>query len=134
MKKHALFVTTGLLAIAFLAGPAAQPAKAIKHFRDAFIAKYVKPDSSDAKDQAFAAAVEKAKCNLCHAGRSKKDRNPYGAALDNFVDRDTDKDNKEKIAAALDKAAEVKSDANDPGSPTFGQLISEGKLPCPVED
>jgi len=133
MRRPALSGVAGLLVHALLVGPAAQPAKAVKQFRDAFIAKYVKPDSSDAKDKAFAAAVETAKCNLCHAGKSKKDRNPYGVALDELLDRKTDKDDKAKIAAALDKAAEVKSDANDPGSPTFGQLISDGKLPYPLE-
>lgn len=133
MRKHALSVVAGLFVLALLLGPAAQPAKAIKQFRDEFVAKYVKPDSSDAKDKAFAAAVETAKCNLCHMGKSKKDRNPYGVALDELLDRKADKDSKEKIAAALDKAAETKSDSNDPGSPTFGQLISDGKLPCPLE-
>lgn len=133
MRKHALSVLAGLFALALLVGPAAQPAKAIKQFRDVFVAKYVKTDSSDVKDKAFATAVETAKCNLCHAGKSKKDRNPYGVALDELLDRKTDKDDKDKIAVALDKAAEMKSDANDPGSPTFGQLISDGKLPCPPE-
>jgi len=133
MRKHLLAVWTGLFVLVVLVGPAAEPAKAIKPFRDAFIAKYVKADSSDAKDKAFAAAVDKAKCNVCHVGSSKKDRNAYGAALDSLLERKTDKDDKEKIAAALDKAAEMKCDPNDPNAPTFGQLLSDGKLPCPEE-
>ena len=109
------------------------PAKAIKQFRDAFVAKYVKADSNDTKDKEFAAAVEAAKCNLCHMGTSKKNRNSYGVALDELLDRSTDKDDAAKIAASLDKAAEKKSDAKDANSPTFGQLISEGKLPSPPD-
>jgi hypothetical protein len=133
MRKHLLSVLTGLFVLVVLAGPAARPAKAIKQFRDAFMAKYVKADSSDAKDKAFADAVGKAKCNLCHKGSSKKDRNAYGEALDKLLDRKSDKDDKDKIATALDKAAEMKCDPKDPNAPTFGQLLSDGKLPCPEE-
>lgn len=133
MRKHLLSVWAGLFVLVVLAGPAAKPAKAIKQFRDAFIAKYVKADSADAKDKAFAAAVDKAKCNLCHKGSSKEDRNAYGAALAKLLDRKTDKNDKEKIAAALDKVAEMRCDPNDPNAPTFGQLLSDGKLPCPEE-
>jgi cytochrome c2 len=133
MRKHTLSVLVAVFVLGLIMGPAAQPAKAIKQFRDEFVAKYMKPDSQDPKDKAFSAAVDEAKCNLCHMGASKKDRNAYGKALDELLDRKTDKDNKEKIAEALDKVAKTKSNLDDPGSPTFGDLISEGKLPCPPE-
>jgi hypothetical protein len=103
-------------------------AKAMKPFRDEFMAKYVKPDSADAKEKAFAEAVQAAKCNVCHQGKSKKERNAYGRALNKFLSED-DAENKEKIRAALDKAAAMKSNTDDPKSPTFGELIKAGKLP-----
>jgi len=134
MRKHTLSVLVATFVLGLIMGPAAQPAKAIKQFRDEFVAKYVKPDSQDPKDKAFSEAVDEAKCNLCHMGASKKDRNVYGTALAELLDRKTDKDNKEKIAEALDKVAKMQSNPDDPGSPTFGDLISEGKLPCPLEN
>lgn len=121
-----------VLVAAFAVGPpliSLTPAKADKAFRDEFIAKYVKADSSDSKDKAFAETCEKAKCNICHEGVSKKNRNVYGQSLAKLLSRDADKENKEKIQAALDKVAAMKSDPKDPKSPTFGDLIKAGRLP-----
>lgn len=118
----------GALAAAVLLGSVSS-AKADKLFRDEFIAVYVKADSSDAKDKAFAEACETAKCNICHVGFSKKNRNAYGEALDKLLDRAADKDNKEKIRKALEKVAAMKSDPKDSKSPTFGELLKAGKLP-----
>jgi hypothetical protein len=103
-------------------------ASAMKPFRDEFMTKYVKPDSADAKENAFAEAVQAAKCNLCHQGKSKKEKNVYGRALNKFLGEE-DMENREKIRSALDKAAELKSNPDDPNSPTFGDLIKAGKLP-----
>jgi hypothetical protein len=121
-----------------LVGPAAMaiswlwlvdsPARAMKPFHDEFVAKYVKPDSSDAKEKAFSQAAQVAKCGICHQGKTKAVRNEYGRALSRFLGED-DAENKEKIRAALDKAAHVKSNPDDPHSPTFGDLIKAGKLP-----
>ncbi len=107
----------------------APPARGDKLFRDEFIAKYVKPDSPEAKDKAFAAACEKAKCNICHEGISKKNRNTYGKELAKLLKRDTDKDDKPKIRAALDKVGAIKANPKDPKSPTFAELIKAGRLP-----
>jgi hypothetical protein len=99
---------------------------AIKQFADEFKAVYVKDGSP------LAAEVEKAKCNVCHVGKSKKDRNAYGQALAELLDKKEDKENKEKIRQALETVASMPSAGA--GSPTFGDLIKEGKLPGgPVE-
>ena len=129
MRRTRLPLVCGTLALAALMGLAVAPARADMSFRNEFIAKYVKPDSKDPKHQAFAAACEKAKCNICHEGLSKKNRNRYGVALSKLLSREKDKDDKDKIQAALDKIAAVKSDPKDPKSPTFGELIKAGKLP-----
>jgi hypothetical protein len=110
-------------------GRSAPQASADKAFRDEFVAVYVKADGKDAKDKAFAAAVEKAKCNICHAGKVKKNRNEYGKALAKLLSRETDTEDKEKIQAALKKVEATHSDPKDDKSPTFGDLIRAGKLP-----
>jgi hypothetical protein len=99
------------------------PAFAIKQFADEFKAVYVKEGTP------LAAEVEKAKCNVCHVGKNKKDRNAYGHALAELLDKKADKDDKEKIRKALEDVAAMSSDPAKPDAPTFGALINEGKLP-----
>ncbi len=86
-----------------------------------FEAKYVKT----APDSKFATDATAAKCNVCHVGKEKKDRNSYGQALSKLLTK-ADAKNKEKINAALDTVA---GEPSTPGGPTFGELIKEGKLP-----
>lgn len=107
-------------------GAAPRQAFAIKEFFDEFKAVYVKPDSADANEKALVAAVETAKCNVCHAGSSKKERNSYGNALADLLDKKEDKKNAEKIRQALETVAAMPSVA---GGPTFGELLKQGKLP-----
>ena len=130
MKTFALTV----LVAAFVLGLSLNAAHAIAPFKKEFDEKYVKKDSSDAKDQEFASAVKKANCLVCHGKNAegkedKKVRNPYGQALDKLLDKKEDAKNKEKIQAALETVAKEKSNPDDPSSPTFGDLISSGKLP-----
>lgn len=103
-----------------------RPAYAIKQFFDEFKAMYVKADGTDA-EKALAAAVEGAKCNVCHKGMSKKERNAYGEALAALLDKKEDAKNVEKIKESLTKVADMPSDGKS--GPTFGSLIKEGKLP-----
>jgi hypothetical protein len=121
----------GLLAFTLgLVSLIAQPANAIKQFRDEFKAKYVKADSQEPKDVALREAVEQAGCSVCHVGEERTNRNSYGQALAKLLDRKTDAKNKQKIQAALEKAAAMKTNPGDPKSPTFGELLSQGKLPA----
>lgn len=112
--------------VALMVGASSRPAFAIKEFFDEFKAVYVKPDSSDANEKALAAEVETAKCNVCHAGSSKKERNAYGNALADLLDKKEDKKDTAKIRAALETVAAKPS---GDGKPTFGELIKQGKLP-----
>jgi mono/diheme cytochrome c family protein len=109
------------LAAAVIAGSAATPAFAIKQFFDEFKAMYVKDGTP------LAEAVGTAKCNVCHKGSSKKERNAYGEALDALLDKKADAKNVEKIKEALEKVAAMPSKA---GGPTFGELIEKGELPA----
>ena len=97
------------------------PAFAIMQFADEFKAVYVKEGTP------LAAAVKAAKCNVCHQGESKKNRNAYGQALAERLDKKEDAKNVEKIRQALAEVAALPSAVE---GKTFGDLIAEGKLPA----
>jgi hypothetical protein len=128
-KRFGISSTVLFLAVLGLIGFTASPAVAVKEFKDAFQAKYVKPDSTAANDVALANAFTEANCTVCHApGDNKKIRNDYGKQVAKRLNK-KDKNNKTKIQAALDAVAKLKSKPSDPDSPTFGEKIASGKLP-----
>jgi hypothetical protein len=104
-------------------------AQAIPAFNKEFMDKYVKKEPATDSEKALATAVAKVKCNVCHMGTNKKMRNPYGTALKGLLDKKTDIKNIAKIQAALEKVSGMKSKPDDPSSPTFGELLEQGKLP-----
>ncbi len=131
MKKVVLIVYCGALILGIVLNH--KHAFAVAQFKKEFDEKYVKKDSNVAAEKGFAEAVTTAKCLVCHgknaAGKEdKKVRNAYGKALNKLLTK-KDKDDKEKIRAALEKVAGEKSDPSKPDSPTFGELIKAGKLP-----
>lgn len=128
MKNFCLLLLGGFVAGTLFAQ--IESAHAIAPFKKQFEVKYVKKEPGSPAETALAAAVKKAKCNVCHVGKKKKDRNAYGDALAELLDRKKDSRNKEKILEALEKVAAMKSNPDDPSSPTYGELISQGKLPC----
>jgi hypothetical protein len=119
----------GVATVAIVFGVGTPKAEAVKPFYEGFVTKYVKKDSTDEKEKAFAVLVDKAKCNVCHEGTSKKNRNAYGKAVNTLLEK-SDKDNAEKIAESLEKTAAMKVKADDPKAPTFGEMIKQGRLPC----
>lgn len=112
-----------VVGVALAAGGLTREAFAIKQFADEFKAMYVKEGTP------LAAAVDEAKCNVCHLPASKKERNAYGHALAERLDKKEDAKNVEKIKKALEEVAALSSDPSKPDAPTFGKLIEEGKLP-----
>jgi hypothetical protein len=126
MKRVCLFVLCGVVASTMAAS--ARTAYAIAPFKKEFDNAYVKPNPTTDAEKSLAASVAMVKCNVCHVGTSKKERNEYGKALATML---TKKDGKEiaKIKDALEKAAAMKSKPGDDSSPTFGELIQQGKLP-----
>jgi len=82
-------------------------------YSKAFLAKY--PDLK---------AAAEAKCNVCHFGDSKKNRNEYGKTVGKSIGATNVKD-VAKINAALSKAEGEK--AGD--GKTFGERIKAGMLP-----
>ena len=112
-----------VVGVAVAAGGLTREAFAIKQFADEFKAMYVKEGTP------LAAAVDEAKCNVCHLPASTKERNAYGHALAERLDKKEDAKNVEKIKKALEEVAALSSDPSKPDAPTFGKLIEEGKLP-----
>ncbi len=122
MKK---LVTSTLLVMVgvFAASAVVRDAYAIPPFKKEFDTMYVKEGTE------FAKKVNEVKCNVCHVGINKKDRNAYGEELAKLLDRKTDATKPDKIKEALQKVAAMKSKSGDDSSPTFGDLIKDGKLP-----
>jgi hypothetical protein len=115
-----------------------RPASAIPQFFNEFKAKYADPEGTD-EQKALNETIEAIKpatlrCNVCHEGKDKKKRNAYGEAMAELLDKKEDKDNKEKIQEALDKISEIKIDPEDEKSPTYGEILAEGKLPIEVKE
>ena len=73
--------------------------------------------------------AKKTKCNVCHYGKKKKNRNDYGQALAKEFAKNKKKKNEKDvkiIKEVFKKAAKKKSSVK---GKTFGALIKEGKLP-----
>jgi cytochrome c551/c552 len=130
MKKLVVTLFAVVVAGSTLLGLLASTAQSRPQYFKAFKAKYVKADGSP-DDQAFAAAVNDAKCLVCHVGESRKNRNSYGKDLAKYFEDQSEKNVKDtaKIDEGLDKVADIHVDPNDPKSPTYGDLIKAGKLP-----
>lgn len=123
MMSRSLTLRLCALLLALGLGMAGREAFAIKQFADQFKEMYVKEGTP------LAAEVEAAKCNVCHKGKKKSDRNVYGESLAKLLDKKADKDDVEKIRKALETVANESSNPDDPAAPTFGDLIEAGKLP-----
>ncbi len=121
MKKSWMLVC-GLVVFGMMIGGSVQPVSAVPNFKKAFEEMYVKADTPLAK------AVDTAKCDVCHVGEKKKEKNDYGKALGTLLKK-TDKDDKDKINKALKEVEGKPSKAGDAKSATFGDNIKAGKLP-----
>jgi hypothetical protein len=109
----------------------ARPAGAEKPFLEQFKALYVKPYPKDRTAQIFKEAVEAKGCTICHRGTAAKPTkgfNAYGAQFKKFLTK-RDATNPDAIRAAMRKVAVMKSNPDDPNSPTFARRLAEGKLP-----
>lgn len=101
-----------LFSVSLCAGP--QPALARPKYLKAFATKY----------KNLLAQAKKQKCNVCHYGKTKKNRNDFGQALMKHVGKN------EKDTQKIDAALSATEKDNKPGSEkTFGDLIKAGKLP-----
>lgn len=68
------------------------------------------------------------KCNVCHVGPKKKNRNAYGKALDHaLTKKNLPKADKQVFIDALKKVADEKSQTE---GKTFGDLLKANELPA----
>lgn len=99
---------------------------ALPPFNKEWTAKYAEGNAK------LAEAANTAKCNVCHMGTSKKDRNAYGMAVSKYLTKAKYNEIKDDEAAAkkyilegLDKAAADKN----PAGKSYGDLLKAGELP-----
>jgi hypothetical protein len=127
MKKFSI----SLLCLAILS-MSTLSAWAIPPFGEAFKKKYVEGNGN----AAFVEAAGAAKCNVCHMGEKKKDKNEYGNAVAKHLKKadftgDAKKfdpkaaDGAKALADGLAAAEAEKSAAGK----TFGEIIKGGSLP-----
>jgi uncharacterized protein YxeA len=134
MKKLVMTLFGVVVAGSTVLGILASTAKSRPQYYAQFQKMYVKSDGSQ-QDQDFAKEVKDAKCQVCHApGKDRKLRNSYGKELAKVINPDDatgfkGERDKTKIDEALKKVADMHVDPNDSKSPTYGELIKEGKLP-----
>jgi hypothetical protein len=126
MKK----VCASLLVVAILFGWSAN-SFALPVFKKHFDEKYIGgPDANpDLKK-----AVETAKCNTCHFGAKKTDRNDYGKTLSKWLKKDAFKAprlaaEKEAVQKEVMEALEKAEKEMSPAGGTYGDRLKEGKLP-----
>jgi len=121
---------------------------AISAFKKEFFNMYVDKDSADPKKQEFAkvANAKTGKCYVCHVNvknleekglKKKSVKNNYGKIISGFITKDyydkIKKKDKERASAlirtAITQAGLFKSNPLSTISPTFDELIADGKLP-----
>src|SRR5207244_12428487 len=92
-----------------------QNASALPPFNKEWMAKY-KEGNKNAK---FVEAVDTAKCNVCHAGMSKKEKNEYGKAVGKYLTKAKYNEIKEEEAKArqyiLDGLQKAEAEKNAAG-------------------
>ena len=120
MKKVCACVVMLVLVVGF----SLRSASALPPFNKEWVAKYNAGD----KNAVFA----EAKCNVCHAGESKKMKNEYGKAVGKYLTKAKYNEIKEDEAAAKKYIIEglQKAEGEKGGSgKSYGDVIKAGKLP-----
>jgi hypothetical protein len=125
-----LFRSLPFSCIFFVAMLTASSGWAIKEYKSQFEAKYLKSGGSDMQNGALKKSFEKTPCAVCHVGEKKKQLNAYGQAFRKAFDRKAGKRNAENIQAAFEKVESQRSRPGDPESPTFGEVLKQGKMPA----
>lgn len=133
MKKICVFIVLAVGVIAF----GVHRASALPPINVQFHEKY---SALKGEVEAKLGTESTAKCNVCHVGKSKKDKNEYGKAVGKYVTKaaitkikedagdDLDKaqaETKKYILEGLDKTEAEKS----PSGKTYGEILKSGKLP-----
>ena len=129
MKEASVWLLCGAIVIGASLAISPREASAIPQFKKEWDAIYMDDDSTDAAVVELTTAAKKAKCNVCHAGKSKKKRNAYGAELSKLLKKTKDNKDVYKIKEAIEQVSEMHSVAGDDSSPTWGEVFASGTLP-----
>lgn len=114
MRKNGTWLVYGAVLAALVFVVTAQDAQARPKYMGGFKEAY----------PALVSQADTVKCNVCHFGDKKTNRNDYGMAVGKALGEKNVMD-AEKIKEGLKKAeAEKNADGK-----TFGELIKDGKLP-----
>ncbi len=128
MKRIGLATIVGISASVIVLLFGGKQAQSRPQYSKEFASKFVNRNSTDPNEKSFADAAVKAKCTICHMGDSKKNRNGFGRELAKLLHNEKDS---AKIDEAFDSVLKMKADPQDPNSPTYGELMKQGKLPAP---
>ncbi len=85
------------------------------------------------KNSKFVDVLKEHKCNVCHYGKTKKNRNDFGKAVNKTMNEEafkSMKEDKEKLTKKIDEALKTAMKEKAPGGKTFGELIEAGQLPA----
>jgi hypothetical protein len=122
MKKVCVKFVLCCVAAALLASQAS----ALPPFNKEWTGKYAEGNAK------LGEAATAAKCNVCHVGKSKKDKNEYGKAVGKYLT----KKQYEAVKADADAAKKYviegleKSEAEKSASgKSYGEIIKAGELP-----
>ena len=120
MKKVCVCVVVCLVVVAW----SMQNASALPPFNSAWMEKY----NEGKKNAVFT----EAKCNVCHAGESKKMKNEYGKAVGKYLTKAKYTQIKEDEAKAkqyiLEGLQKAEGEKGSTGK-SYGELLKAGKLP-----
>ena len=123
------YVLSSLVVVGFLAS-LVSPALATPPIKKGFDEHY----------PALKSVSEEQKCNLCHFGKSKKNKNDYGKALAMLLKKDNFKDERvkaepEKVKAEFAEAFKKVEGEKSKTGDTFGERLKAAKAPgTPEED
>ena len=119
MKKVCVCLVLAVIGLGFTF----QSASALPPFNKEWVAKYNPGDKN--------AAFVEAKCNVCHAGESKKMKNEYGKAVGKYLTKAKYNEIKDDEATAKKYILEglQKAEAEKGAGGAYGELIKAGKLP-----
>lgn len=130
MKRSCLLLVPICLIASLVLALSPQVSLGRAQYKKNFLKKYIKEAPSTEPEKALSASAKKANCNVCHAGKEKKDpKNAYGEAMAKALGAKNVKA-ADKIDKALEDVDKMPSASGDAKSPTFGDLMREGKLPA----
>ena len=124
MKRFAMFLAVSLIAIGLNFVTTGQVSA-----RPEYKAKI----EELTKNSKGADAIKEAKCNVCHYGKSKKNRNDFGQALNKHMNEETYKSmksDKEALGKKVEEVLKTVLKEKSKSGKTFGELIDSGSLPA----